>query len=506
MKGGVIIFVRELLTRLKNSDKIGIICEDVLLSYRKWNLYSEKLSVEIINNENSKIIGLFLPNGIAYAVSYFACLFSKKVVAPFYIDGATNELLYTIKQCAISTIITTEKYFSCIEEIALKHNLFMNIIIVNNYGEVEKIVKLNNPILPTKHSNEKELKDVVVLLHTSGTTSRPKRVMLTNSGLINNIKAHCASLDLDDKEISLVQLPMMFGYCHTAQFLAHIFLNACIVINPKPFFVTDFYKLVEKWHITNFTAVPSMLIALLRSKNIPYDISSLKIVCFGGAPFSKTKLLELVDKFPSIAFIQTYGMTEAGPRVTTVPRDRATDKIGSVGQAIPGVLIRIVDTFGDTLPTGMIGEVIVKSKGVMKGYYKGENETKKLLYDGWLHTGDLGYLSDSGFLYLVGRIKNIIISGGKNINPEEVERVISSCSGVVDVKVYGVQDELYGEIVCADIVLEINDVETVQHIKSVCLENLSRYKIPKRFNVVDSISKTYNGKTRRVVGEIGYDF
>ena len=411
MKGRVAIFIRDLLIRLKDSEKVGIICEEILFSYKKWNWYSEKLSVEILKNESAKIIGLFLPNSIAYAVSYFACLFSNKVVAPFHIGSAINELLHTIKQCGIYTMITTEVYFSYIEEIAHKYNLFMNIIIVNNCGEIKKTVKLNNTIVLTNHSTENELEDVVVLLHTSGTTSSPKRVMLTNYGLLSNIKAHCVSLDLNDKEISLIQLPMMFGYCHTAQFLTHIFLNACIVINPNPFLTTNFYQLVEKWHITNFTAVPSILLALLKTKKISRDISSLKIVCFGGSPISKTKLLKLMNKFPSIAFIQTYGMTEAGPRITTVPRFSYIEKIGSVGQAIPNVLVRIIDSFGKTLPAGVIGEVIVKSKGVMKGYYKCENETKKILYDGWLHTGDLGYLSDE---YRIG--DKIDIVGTAEIN------------------------------------------------------------------------------------------
>jgi long-chain acyl-CoA synthetase len=408
-----------------------------------------------------------------------------------------DELLYTIKNCGISTLITTEIHFSFIETLVQINKIPMNIIIINDKGEIEKSIELNTYNMDLDFNNESELDDVIVLLHTSGTTSRPKRVMLTNQGLLSNIKSHCESLNFDDKDVCLIQLPMMFGYCNTAQFLAHVYLGARIVINPNPFMVADFYRIVEKLGITNFTAVPSILKVLYNYDILPYDISSLKVICFGGSPISKACLLDIIKKFPSIAFVQTYGLTEAGPRITTVPPSKYIEKVGSVGKAIPDVEVKIVNELSMVLEHGEIGEVIVKSNGIMKGYFKCEEETTKVICDGWLHTGDMGYISEDGYLYVVGRKKNIIISCGLNVCPEEVEEIILTCPGVIDTRVYGVCDDLLGEVIYADIVVESNNADIIQQVKSVCLKKLSNYKVPKKFRLVDKIYRTYNGKIKR---------
>lgn len=489
--------IRNLLKRLKESNKNGIICGEAALSYKQWHQLSEKLGSDVLREQCGKIVGIFLPNGIAYAVSYFACLYADKIIAPFHTGTTMKELLNTLKHCEISILITTEAYFSLIEKLVHTNNLPISIILINNKAEVLKIITLNSNNEHLDISSKNGLADVVVLLHTSGTTSKPKRVMLTNQALLSNIKSHCESLNFNDKEVCLIQLPMMFGYCNTAQFLAHVYLGACIVINSNPFMVADFYKIIEKWGVTNFTAVPTILIALQQSDLLPYDISSLRVICFGGNPIPKSHLLNIIHKLPSIAFVQTYGLTEAGPRVTTLPPSHYIEKVGSVGCAIPGVEIRIINTLGEPLQQGIIGEVVVKSKSIMKGYFRCTEETRAIIHDNWLYTGDMGYLSEDGYLYLVGRKKNIIISGGQNISPEEVEEVIATCPGIIDTKVYGVYDDLLGEVVHADIVVDPDSTDVIHRLKLVCVESLSNYKIPTCFCCVDNIVRTYNGKIKR---------
>ena len=203
-------------------------------------------------------------------------------------------------------------------------------------------------------------------------------------------------------------------------------------------------------------------------------------------------------KFPTIAFVQTYGLTEAGPRVTTLPIQKCNEKVGSVGRAISGVEIKIIDRTGRNLAYGEIGEVLIKSKSIMKGYFRDSEETEKILHSEWLYSGDIGYLSEDGYLYIIGRKKNVIISGGLNICPEEIEEIIMNFEGVVDVIVFGEYDNLLGEVVCADIVVENNDTEIVEQLRKLCAEKLSDYKIPKKIRLVDKIERTYNGKIKRV--------
>lgn len=489
--------VRDFLAKLKKSNKTAIVCGQKTLSYKQWHCLSGKLSKEILKNACGELVGLFLPNGITYAVSYFGILYADKVVVPFYSGSTEDEVIYTIKSCGISTLITTDEYYSYIENIIRLNKMSMIIIVMNNEFEVKRKNFYYMDNAPLSVNEESELKDVVVLLHTSGTTSKPKRVMLTNQGLLSNIRSHCESLDFDDKEICLIQLPMMFGYCNTAQFLAHVYLGACIIINANPFLVADFYKLIEKWKVTNFTAVPSILNIIYDSDVLAYDISSLKIICFGGGPISKKQLLNIIKKFPSIAFVQTYGLTEAGPRVTTLSPTYCIDKVGSVGQAIPGVEIRIIDAAGNNLSTGELGEVVVKSQGIMKGYFNCKEESLKIIQGDWLFTGDLGYLSEDGFLYIVGRKKNVIITGGLNVCPEEVEKTILSYSGIKETKVYGVNDDLLGEKIFADIIVDADIFNGIQRLKEHCLNKLSGYKVPKKFCIVNNIYRTYNGKIKR---------
>ena len=388
--------IRDLLIQLKNSSKTGLICGGAILSYAQWHNISEKISLENLRDLPGKIVGIFLPNGIAYAVSYFACLYADKVIAPFYTGSTLNELAYTVKHCAISTMITTEKYVSIIESLVQIYGIPLNIVLLDDNLEVQSTMVMKKVNLVESIDDLNELNDVVVLLHTSGTTSKPKRVMLTNKGLLHNIQAHCESLNWCENEVCLIQLPMMFGYCNTAQFLAHVYLGACIVINPFPFLAADFYKIVEERKVTNFTAVPSILNILSKHNTLNYDISSLKTVCFGGNPISKEKLIEIMYKFPTIAFVQTYGLTEAGPRVTTLPIQKCNEKVGSVGRAISGVEIKIIDRTGRNLAYGEIGEVLIKSKSIMKGYFRDSEETEKILHSEWLYSGDIGYLSEDG--------------------------------------------------------------------------------------------------------------
>ena len=497
--------IGELLQRRKDSNKVGIICGDTKLSYKKWHEMSTSLSDNMLKNYQGKIVGLFLPNGVSYAVSYFACLYANKCIAPFHVGSSMDELLYTITHCNISIIITTERYSASIEKLVDTHSVSLTIIVINDDTEVIHISTFGD-LRNKETENDGILDDVAILLHTSGTTSRPKRVMLTHEGLLSNVKSHCTSLGFGEDEVCLIQLPMVFGYCNTAQFLAHVYLGACIVINPNPFMISDFYRIVEKWRITNFTAVPSILNLLYESNISTHDITSLRVICFGGNPISATRIGDLIKKFPSVCFIQTYGLTEAGPRATAVSCEHYDEQIGSVGRAIPGVEIAIVDSNGTRLPANMVGEVIIKSKGIMKGYYNCVEETKAIIRNGWLYTGDLGYLQADGLLYIVGRKKNIIITGGINVSPEEVEEVIKLCPNVLEAKVYGVKDNLLGEIIKADIVTNSSDSDILQHIRSICQEKLSVYKIPKEFQIVNAVNKTYNGKIKRSIkGERNYD-
>lgn len=494
------MFISELLERRKDSMNVAIQCGEEQLTYNSWYKKSISLSkqIHIVNSTCNRNVLLFLPNSINYAIGYFGILYNNNVIVPLGINSKEKEILSVLKYCGIDTIVTNNEYKDFLVEILEKYDYRINLV----FTDCDEITIIHDEKLPIPvkdsivfNNNEH---DVVIMLHTSGTMSDPKRVMLTHFNLINNIESNIQSLNLDSNDRVLISMPMYFGYCNTAQFLTHLYLGAVMFIMQNTFFPKKFLQLVQRNKITNFTGVPTMLLLLLQFSDIKsYDVSSLRYICFGGSKMPVDKLKKIMEIFPNTSFVQTYGQTEAAPRITALLGNDAMRKIGSVGKTIPNVELKIVDENDCELLPNQDGEIIVKGPNVMKGYYKQEKKTKETLINGWLHTGDIGHLDREGYLYITGRKKNMIIVGGINVYPEEIEEILMEHVDVKEAYVYGQENELLGEVPVAEIVLSNEGVVSLLELKKYCKDKLTDIKVPKQFIVVDSILKTYNGKIKR---------
>lgn len=495
------MLLKDILIQNKLSKKIAIKEKNSSISYNELFEKSTNISVKI-NNKNICMnnIGIFLPNSIQYAIAYFGITFCNKVIVPIDINSKYTELTSIIQYCELRLIITNEKYLKVIHNELQKFNFKVCLFNVDDNRFYETGDQLGEyiDISETVISNDND-DDVAIMLHTSGTTSYPKRVMLTHKNLISNIKSNIKSLDISSTDKVLIALPMFFGYCNTAQFLSHLYVGAQIVILNGLFMPKEFFICVEREKITNFTAVPSMLIMLLNFKHSSeYEISSLKFICFGGGVMPLEKLKLLINEFPSIGFVQTYGQTEASPRVTALLSIDSLRKIGSVGKTIPDVNLKVVNQNDLEVNIGEIGEIIVNGENVMKGYYKRPDETKKVIRNGWLYTGDLGYYDSEKYIYLVGRKKNLIISGGTNIYPEEIEELLICHPEISDACVISEADPYLGEIPVAKVILKDNKTNISENdLKKYCIDNLANYKVPRKIYFVDDFKKTSTGKTKR---------
>lgn len=492
------MLIYDFVSRQKHNSKIAIKMGSYHITYRELFELSEELGkkINVFIGENQRNIGIYLPNSIDYAVAYCAIQSIKKVAVPVSVLTKSPEIQSTFDYCEVDIIITD----SCNIEV-LKSSL------INNKHKKMLYNISNDQILILNSSNSFVVKsakyaftdsddDIAILLHTSGTTSKPKRVMLTHRNLINNIESNINSLQLTEKEITLIVLPMCFGYCNTAQFLTHLYLGATIVLMEGMFFPKSLFKVVESEKITNFTAVPSMLLMILEYKHFEkFNYSSLRTITFGGGPMPVNKLKTLIELMPTVGFVQTYGQTECSPRVTALLSEDSIRKIGSVGKPIPGVLVKVIAEDGKETNNNCIGEILVKGQNVMKGYYKFDDLNASVISDGWLHTGDLGYFDEDEYLYLTGRKKNIIISCGINIYPEEIEQIMLQYRGIKEVCVVGEDDEFKGEVPVAYIVK--TEEIAITELKEFCLENLAYYKVPARFIFIEQLPKTYNGKIKR---------
>lgn len=493
----------QLLLQWKEYDKTAIIQGEQRLSYREWHIKATNIGASLSRclSPSSCHVALFLPNSIAYAVSYFGIVYANRTIIPIGPQSKGPEICSTLENCEVDVIITNTILQPKLIQILADYPYSVYLLNADNL-DMMKLDKANGWINKTSISQETIAKDgrdaTAVMLHTSGTLSHPKRVMLTHQNLLCNIRSNIVSLSLTGDDVVLIALPMYFGYCNTAQFLTHVFLGATMVILEGMFIAKKFFSAVEAYRVTNFTGVPTMLLSLMDYRHREkYDIHSLRYICFGGGKMPVDKLQLLINSFPTVGFVQTYGQTEASPRVTALLPEDSVRKLGSVGRPIPGVTVAVVDEQGRVLDHGEIGEIVVRGENVMKGYYKNEAATSAVLRNGWLYTGDLGRLDEEGYLYLTGRRKNIIISGGVNIYPEEVEEVLLSHPCVADAIVYGVSDEYMGELPYAKVVVKEgkNVVEGV--LINYCLDRLSSYKAPREIKFVKALAKTYNGKTKR---------
>lgn len=494
------MLIKELLMRQKTNDKVAIQKEDGSITYRQWYLKSKRLS-NIINNleSNSKNIAIFLPNSIEYAVAYFGITFSNKVIVPIGAKSTLSEVISTMKYCEIDIIITNSNYRIFFNNLESNYNYKFQIVYIDNFSNNIYNNKLNYIRKTDTYFFTGDDNDVALLLHTSGTLSNPKRVMLTHKNLISNVLSNIRYLKLNENDRTLISMPMHFGYCNTSQFLSHLYLGAYMYILNEPFMPKKYFETIQNIKITNFTGVPSTFLMLLNyNYEDSYDYSSLKFVCIGGSKISGDTLIEISNRYKTFDVIYTYGQSEASTRVTALMQKDLIKKKESVGLPIPNVQIKIIDKNGIELPPNKIGEIAIRGENVMLGYYKSRLLTENTIVDGWLHSGDIGYIDDEGFLYIKGRMKNMIISGGINIYPEEIEEVLIRHPNIKKVCVESMSHTFLGEVPVAKIVVN-NDNERYDYY-SYCKNYLTDYKIPKKFEIVKEIEETYNGKIRRTEG------
>ena len=442
-------------------------------------------------------ISVILPNSLEYAIADFGIYKSGAALVPSNMMIGDRDIAYILKDAAVKMIFVHATLADKIKAMKPDLPLLQHIVVIgeasgNGHTGWEEFIAsyADTPVTESAMPD-----DDALIVYTGGTTGKPKGVLHSQNTLFFDVIAHDIELPFTSQDKILIVTPMSHAsgwilFCGCVK-------GASFVIEKSfdPFHVLE---VIEKEKITMTMMVPTIIYVFLDIlKQKPYDISSLKIIGYGAAPISEIRLAEALQKFGPI-FYQKYGLVECPNMITTLTVDdhiKALQKpslLQSCGRPDIMVSIKIVDESGNELPVGQTGEILVKCPYVMKGYLNQKELTEATLKGGWLHTGDMGRLDEEGYLYIVDRKKDMIISGGMNIFPAEVEEVIRKHPKVKDVSVIGIPDEKWGEAVTACVVAdgELSEDE----IKSYCKGKLAKYAQPKNVVFKEQLPKTIIGK------------
>jgi fatty-acyl-CoA synthase len=462
---------------------------------------ADKLAAAFVGRGIKKAdrIAVSVPNWYELIVIYFAAAKIGAVLVPFNPKYKAHEVSHLLRNSEPKALIATEEFeenFGFEEA----HYFVPQIITVrtklNNYPSY--IDLLNDETDEIGQENIDVNNDLFCILYTSGTTGVPKGVMVTHRSVVQSANVMGAELLCSENDVLILPSPLFHIFGMAVNLFNAFFTNTRIILLEK-FKPQEILRLIEQEKVTILNGVPTMFIKLLETQDFDtYDLTSLRTGVVGASPIPATKVKEIRDRM-GINLCQSFGITET-VSVTLTPYDDVEENITeTLGKPLPGVKLKIVDDNRVSLPNGEKGEIAIHSFGTMKGYYKLPEQTAAVLdHEGWYYTGDLGMLDDQGNLKFIGRRKEMIIRGGFNIYPQEIEAVLSKHPKVVESAVVGLPDETLGEIVCAVIKLKSGKESTEEEMKSYLKEHMANYKVPQKIIFTDKFPVTASGKIQKL--------
>ncbi|MBI4590301.1 MAG: long-chain fatty acid--CoA ligase [Candidatus Rokubacteria bacterium] len=439
---------------------------------------------------------VMLPNCPEVSQSYQAILRAGGVIVPVIFLLGPEEVKHILEDSEAKVVITSSDMLWKVEPLVgalptLRHVLLADGGGTGNILNLPELVEREPAAFATV---ERDDADVAVILYTSGTTGRVKGVALSHRNLVSNARSAASLYELSREDWALAVLPLSHAYGLTVMNAGNLLGTRGVLLrwfNPEEVLST-----IQKFRVRSMSGVPTMFVYLLQyGEAEQYDTSSMVYWGSGAAPLP----LEVVEPFEKKfggRILEGYGLTEA-TTVVSAHRLSMERRLGSVGKPIPGVEVRICDDQDRVLPAGEVGEICVRGPNVMLGYYRMPAETAKAIKNGWLSTGDMGRLDTDGYLYVVERKKDLIIRGGFNIYPREVEEVLYASPKIVEAAVVGMPDPVMGEDVLAFVVVKAGSEATPLEIMAFCQEKLARFKCPKQVRFVDSLPKNAVGKILR---------
>ncbi|MDR7300051.1 long-chain-fatty-acid--CoA ligase [Haloactinomyces albus] len=481
-------------------EKACVIANEATLSYAQVDEISGRIATSLLGLglQPGDKVAVQLPNLPQFLFTYFGAMKAGLVMVPLNPLLRAPEIAYHLQDSDARVLITFETFAEEALQGAQQAD-GMPTYVVNLPGSDRRpegtrhfdelyFADDNRDIAPTNAD------DTAVLLYTSGTTGNPKGAELTHFQLFMNCTTAGELFGFRDDDIGLAVLPFFHVFGLSSVLNTTIRFGGTMVLVPR-FEIEPVVDAIEKHRCTIFSGVPTMYLGLLQTDTSDRDLSSLRVGVSGGAAIPGQAIKAFEEKFPGVVVLEGYGLSESAS-TTTFNVSAEQRKVLSIGKPIWGVEVRIVDDDGKELPAGEehVGEIVIRGHNMMKGYYKKPEATAEAFRNGWFHTGDLAHADSDGYLFVVDRKKDLVIRGGYNVYPREVEEVLYAHPSISEAAVIGKPDEKLGEEIVAVVALESDATTAPDEIIAYCRERIAAYKYPREVRVLDALPKGPTGK------------
>ena len=437
-------------------------------------------------------VAILTDEPVHYIASYFGILQAGGIIVGLNTQTSERSLNTVLSDCGASQVLISGRCRTYGKYIRSHPG-------VRALTDIETLLADSSyRLVPDNQFNRRtEPRDIAQIIYTSGTTGQPKGVMLSHANLVANTDSILEYMHLTDRDSVMAVLPFFYSYGSSVM-LSHIAAGGKMVVNQSFLYPNVILQQMIEEQVTGLSGVPSTFAILLhRSAARDFSFPHLRYLTQAGAAMSPKLAGQLAEVFPGVDIYIMYGQTEAAPRLSYLPPEYLLKKPGSIGRAIPGVTLEVLREDGRAAGVGEVGEIVASGQNIMAGYWQRPGETKAVLRNGKLWTGDLAYADENGFLYIVSRKSDLIKCGSHRIAPKEIEEIIHESEAVHEVAVVGIEDEILGESIHAFVVLEPGHAASEKDIVRYCRKNLPAFKVPHKVIMLDELPKTSSGKIKK---------